>query len=38
MKTLAEKTFPGDNILFISSVAQKGLTQLKDRLWDALNT
>ena len=38
MKTLAEKTFPNDDILFISSVAQKRLTQLKDRLWDALNT
>ena len=38
MKTLVEKTFPNDDILFISSVAQKGLTQLKDRLWDALNT
>ena len=38
MKTLAEKTFPDDDVLFISSVAQKGLTQLKDRLWDALNT
>ena len=38
MKTLSEKTFPDDNVLFISSVAQKGLTQLKDRLWDALNT
>ena len=38
MKTLTEKTFPDDNVLFISSVAQKGLTQLKDQLWDALNT
>jgi GTP-binding protein len=38
MKTLAGKTFPDDDVLFISSVAQKGLTQLKDRLWDALNT
>ena len=37
MKTLTEKTFPDDDVLFISSVTQKGLTQLKDRLWDALN-
>ena len=38
MKTLTEKTFPDDKVLFISSAAQKGLTQLKDQLWDALNT
>jgi GTP-binding protein len=38
MKNLAKKIFPDDDVLFISSVAQKGLTQLKDRLWDALNT
>jgi GTP-binding protein len=38
MKVLADKTFTDDKVLFISSVAQQGLTQLKDRLWDVLNS
>ena len=38
MKVLADKTFTDDKVLFISSVAQHGLTQLKDRLWDVLNS
>jgi GTPase len=29
--------FKGTPYLFISSVAQQGLTELKDKLWDMLN-
>ena len=36
MEVLAKTTFLEEDVLFISSVAQKGLTSLKDRLWDAL--
>ena len=38
IKALAKTTFPEEDVLFISSVAQKGLTSLKDQLWDALNS
>lgn len=33
-----EQDLPGIPYLFISSVAQKGLTQLKDLIWDSLNS
>ena len=38
MEVLAKTTFLEEDVLFISSVAQKGLTSLKDQLWDALNS
>jgi GTPase len=38
MKTELDKQFKGIPYLFISSVAQQGLTELKDRLWAMLNT
>ena len=38
MKTLLDKDFKGIPYLFISSVAQQGLTELKDKLWAMLNT
>ena len=38
IKALAKTTFPEEDVLFISSLAQKGLTSLKDQLWDALNS
>ncbi|HUH29250.1 GTPase ObgE [Gelidibacter sp.] len=37
LKTILDKTLPIDYI-FISSVAQKGITELKDRLWKMLNS
>lgn len=36
LKTELDKTLP-INYLFISSVAQKGITELKDKLWEMLN-
>lgn len=38
MKAELDKQFKGTPYLFISSVAQQGLTELKDRLWAMLNT
>lgn len=37
MKTELDKVFANIPYLFISSVAQKGLTELKDKLWNILN-
>lgn len=37
MKALLDKEFKGIPYLFISSVAQKGLVELKDTLWEMLN-
>jgi GTPase len=37
MKTQLDKDFKGIDYLFISSVAQQGLTELKDKLWKMLN-
>lgn len=37
MKILLDKEFKGIPYLFISSVAQKGLVELKDALWEMLN-
>jgi GTP-binding protein len=37
MKVLLDKEFKGIPYLFISSVAQKGLVELKDALWEMLN-
>lgn len=37
LKTILDKTLPID-YMFISSVAQKGITELKDRLWRMLNS
>ena len=37
MKAELDKTFKGTPYLFISSVAQQGITQLKDKLWEMLN-
>ncbi len=37
MKTELDQEFQGIPYLFISSVAQQGLTQLKDQLWKMLN-
>lgn len=37
MKAELDKTLPVE-YLFISSVAQKGITELKDKLWQMLNT
>ncbi len=37
MKQQLDKDFKGIPYLFISSVAQQGLTELKDRLWKMLN-
>ncbi len=37
MKTELDKEFKGIPYLFISSVAQQGLTELKDQLWERLN-
>ena len=36
MKTELDKTLPID-YLFISAVANKGITELKDKLWEMLN-
>ncbi len=38
MKVELDKQFKGISYLFISSVAQQGLTELKDKLWEMLNT
>ena len=38
MKKQLDKDFAGIPYLFISSVAQQGLTELKDKLWQMLNT
>lgn len=38
MKTLLDKELKGLPYLFISSVAQQGLVELKDALWEMLNT
>ncbi|NUY80785.1 GTPase ObgE [Flavobacterium sp. MAH-1] len=38
MKKELDKTLKGVPFLFISSVAQQGLTELKDKLWQMLNT
>jgi GTP-binding protein len=37
MKKQLDKDFKGIPYLFISSVAQQGLTELKDTLWKMLN-
>ncbi len=37
MKEQLDKDFKGIPYLFISSVAQQGLTELKDKLWEMLN-
>lgn len=37
METLLKKEFQDVDFLFISSVAQQGLTELKDALWNLLN-
>ncbi len=37
MKKILDKEFKGIPYLFISSVAQQGLTELKDKLWKMLN-
>ncbi len=38
MKVLLDKEFKGISYLFISSVAQQGIQELKDRLWSMLNS
>lgn len=38
MKAHLDKEFNGIPYMFISSVAQQGLTELKDKLWQMLNT
>ena len=38
MKQQLDKDFKGIPYLFISSVAQQGLTELKDKLWQMLNS
>jgi GTP-binding protein len=37
MKQQLDKDFKGIPYMFISSVAQQGLTELKDKLWQMLN-
>lgn len=37
LKTVLDKDFEGISYMFISSVAQQGLTELKDKLWQMLN-
>ncbi len=37
MKQELDKAFKGTPYLFISSVAQQGLQELKDKLWQMLN-
>jgi GTP-binding protein len=37
MKQILDKSKIGIPYLFISSVAQQGLTELKDKLWEMLN-
>ena len=38
MKEELDREFKGIPYLFISSVAQQGLKELKDKLWEMLNT
>ena len=38
MRTELDEDFKGTNYMFISSVAQMGIVELKDRLWEMLNT
>ncbi|WP_281542429.1 GTPase ObgE [Maribacter aestuarii] len=38
MRTELDKDFKGTNYMFISSVAQMGIVELKDRLWEMLNS
>lgn len=38
MKAQLDREFKGIPYMFISSVAQQGLTELKDKLWQMLNT
>lgn len=38
MRTELDEDFKGTNYMFISSVAQMGIVELKDRLWGMLNT
>ncbi len=38
LKAELDETLPGVECMFISSVAGKGLSELKDRLWTLLNT
>ena len=37
LKTQLDKDFAGTPYMFISSVAQQGLSELKDKLWQMLN-
>ena len=37
LKQQLDKEFKGLPYMFISSVAQQGLTELKDKLWEMLN-
>jgi len=37
LKSQLDKEFKGTPYLFISSVANQGLTELKDKLWEMLN-
>jgi len=37
MEEHVDQTFQGQKVVFISSVAQMGLTELKDKLWELLN-
>jgi GTP-binding protein len=37
MKQQLDKELKGLDYMFISSVAQQGLTELKDKLWKMLN-
>jgi GTP-binding protein len=37
LKTQLDKDFAGTTYMFISSVAQQGLSELKDKLWSMLN-
>ena len=37
LKTQLDKDFAGTPYMFISSVAQQGLSELKDKLWIMLN-
>jgi len=37
MKVLLDADFKGIPYLFFSSVAQQGLMELKDKLWEMLN-
>ncbi|MGD1998691.1 MAG: GTPase ObgE [Flavobacteriaceae bacterium] len=37
MEEHVDQTFQGQKVVFISAVAQMGLTELKDKLWELLN-